>query len=81
MLSKLDIAKSQVAKHFENSSVHAYSLGDLASILHANRDRWHLAQGTTIRGFIAFLLEKIKLREVRLYSRDYLTCPRFLYQS
>jgi hypothetical protein len=71
MPSRLDIAKPEIARHFDNSSIRAYSSNDLASILHAQRDHWHLAQGTTVRGFIAFLLEKTKLCEVRLYSRNY----------
>ena len=71
MLSKLDIAKTAITRHFEHSSVRVYTALDLASILDTNRDRWNLAQGTTIRAFIAFLLEKAKLREVRLYSKKY----------
>ena len=71
MLSRLDIAKTGITKHFERSSARVCTAIDLASVLDANRDRWNLTQGTTVGAFIAFLLEKTKLRQVRLYSRRY----------
>jgi hypothetical protein len=77
MPSRLDIAKTAVTAHFEHSAARVYSRVDLASILDANRDRWKFAQGTTVRAFIAFLLEKTKLREIRLYSRKYPALLRY----
>lgn len=63
--------------HFEHSSVRVYTGLDLASILDANRRHWNLAQGTTVRAFIAFLLEKTKLRQIRLYSKKYPAILRY----
>jgi hypothetical protein len=79
MVPRLDIAKLQIAKRFENFPVHAYSVNDLASILQEHRAQWRLAPGTTITAFIAFLLERTKLREVRFYSRNYPAILRYCW--
>jgi len=75
--SRLDTAKTAITEYFERSSARVHTTSDIASVLDANRNRWNLAEGTTARALIAFLLEKTRLREVRLHSRRYPAILRY----
>ena len=75
--SRLDTAKAAITEYFERSSARVHTTSDIASVLNANRNRWNLAEGTTARALIAFLLEKTRLREVRLHSRRYPAILRY----
>src|SRR3972149_822463 len=71
MPSRLDIAKIDIVKVFDHSNKSVHWSSDIATILSENRAYWRLAQKTTGRDFITFLLKKTKLKEVRLAAEAY----------
>jgi predicted transcriptional regulator of viral defense system len=70
-LSRIEIAKPDIVKFFDQSSKRAYTKSDLARVLSSNRGFWRLTQGTTVDYFINFLTEKSRLRRVNLASANY----------
>jgi predicted transcriptional regulator of viral defense system len=79
MPSRLEIARREITRSFEDSSEHVYLISHLASILAENRDEWRLAQRTSIREFVALLLEKTKLRQIKLFARNYPPIVRYAW--
>src|SRR5580700_7284460 len=70
-LSRIEIAKNDVIRLFDEGSKRVYTKTDLASILQQNRGFWRLTQSTRVDHFIDFLLEKSRLRQVSLTSDGY----------
>lgn len=73
--SRIEIAKPDIVRLFEENSKRVYTKSDLARILSTNRDFWRLTQGTTVDYFIEFLKNKSRLTELELTSPNY---PGFL---
>lgn len=69
--SRIDIAKPDIVKLFENSAQKIYWPGELASILAQHRSDWRLTQETNARIFSEYLLTKTNLKEVRLSAENY----------
>src|SRR5713101_1649798 len=78
-LSRIEIAKPDIVKSFEDNSKRVYTKQDLARVLSSNRDFWRLTQGTTSDSFIGFLTEKSKLRPVNLSSSNYPGFVRYVW--
>lgn len=79
MASRLDIAKADIIRVFEESEQRVFWPSDLASLLSDNRAYWRVAQGTNTRSFVSFLLTKTNLREVRLKSKNYADIVRYAW--
>jgi hypothetical protein len=62
--TRIQIAKADIVKHFDQLPKHALKLKEIRTILASQRAFWRLAQSTTAERFIDFLKEHAKLREV-----------------
>lgn len=62
--SRIQIAKSDIAAHFNRLSVRVFKHEDLAKILAEQRDFWRLAVATTVSKFIEFLIDHADLSVV-----------------
>ncbi len=60
--SRLQLAKAQIAKAFDNENIRVFWPSDISRILEQNRETWRLAQNTTTARFRKFLLDKTDLR-------------------
>jgi hypothetical protein len=69
--SRIDIAKADIAALFENAEQKVYWPGELANILAQHRGDWRLTQSTNGRSFIAYLVAKTGLKEVRFGAENY----------
>lgn len=78
-LSRIEIAKSDILKLFDESPKRVFTRADLASILQQNRAFWRLAQSTKVEHFIDFLTEKSRLREIDLKSAHYQGFTRYAW--
>jgi hypothetical protein len=63
-LTRIQIAKPDILKLFDEMSQKVYKQSELAHILTRERAFWRLAQSTTTNNFIAFLLNTGKLRNI-----------------
>lgn len=63
---RLSIAKADIIKVSDQSPIVVLRQRDIGRILLEHRQFWRLARGTSLTAFIAFLLERTKLRCVRL---------------
>jgi len=63
-LSRLQISKADIVDTFANRQ-RILRARDIAIVLNQNRDSWRLAQSTSLREFIAFLVSKTELLPVR----------------
>jgi len=70
-LSRIEIAKPDIIKFFDENSRRVYTKLELARVLTSNREFWRLTQGTGVNYFVTFLMEKARLRELRLTSANY----------
>jgi hypothetical protein len=59
--SRLQIAKSDIVKAFEDAGKRVFWPSDISRILEENRTFWRLAQNTTTARFLDFLLDKTDL--------------------
>jgi len=59
--SRLQIAKSDIVKTFDDADERVFWPSDISRILEQNRAFWRLAQNTTTARFLDFLLEKTNL--------------------
>ena len=59
--SRLQIAKSDIVKTFDDADERVFWPSDISRILEQNRAFWRLAQNTTTAKFLDFLLEKTNL--------------------
>ncbi len=73
--SRIQIAKPDIVKSFDENSKRVYNKPELARMLAQYRGFWRLTRSTTVDGFIEFLTETAKLRAVHLTSDTY---PSFL---
>jgi len=64
--SIIEITIQPVVKFFENDSSRIYRQRELEKALSENRKKWHLAESITISNFIDVLLQKTKLKRIRL---------------
>lgn len=76
-LSRIEIAKADIVRLFDESPKRVYTRADLARILQQNRAFWRLAQGTNVSYFIDFLTEKSRLRTINLASANYSGFARY----
>jgi hypothetical protein len=60
--SRLQIAKADIAKTFENAGQRVFWPSEISQILEQNRKFWRLAKNTTTVKFLSFLKEKTDLR-------------------
>lgn len=66
MATRLQIAKKDIVKLFENFPKRILKHSEIANILYENRNYWRLAQTTSVAGFINYLLDNTKFIRVRL---------------
>jgi len=59
--SRLQIAKPDIIRAFDNAKKHVFWPSDISKILEENRAFWRLAQNTTATKFLEFLLNKTDL--------------------
>jgi hypothetical protein len=78
-LSRIEIAKPDIVKFFDENSRSVYTKSDLTRVLASNRGFWRLTQGTGANYFISFLIEKASLRELRLTSSNYSGFVRYAW--
>lgn len=64
MATRLQIAKADIVDAFAHGP-HVLRTADIALMLNEKRNFWRLAQGTSLRDFIGFMVGKTDLREVR----------------
>jgi hypothetical protein len=69
--SRIEIAKADIVRLFDESSKRVYTKKDLTTILQQGREFWRLTQGTKVDDFIDFLISKSRLKEIKLTSADY----------
>jgi hypothetical protein len=69
--SRIEIAKNDIVRLFDEDSKRVYTKSDLASVLEQNRGFWRLTQSTRVDHFIDFLIETSRLTEVSLTSAAY----------
>lgn len=81
MPSRIQIAKPDIVKLFEESAQRVFTEGELAQILNTGRAGWRLAQSTGVKDFIKYLAEKSFLRKVILESEDYKNKTRFIWRD
>ncbi|WP_254915462.1 hypothetical protein [Burkholderia multivorans] len=62
--SRIQIAKADIIKHFDELPTHVLKLKEIRAILADQRAFWRLAKSTTADNFIAFLQLHAKLRKV-----------------
>lgn len=60
--SRLQIAKADIVRHFDELPTHVLKAKDIYDILAEQRDFWRLAQNTTAEQFIGFLRKHSKLK-------------------
>lgn len=78
-LSRIEIAKSDIVKLFDETSKRVYTRTELGGILQQNRSFWRLAHNTTVEYFIGFLMERSRLRAVGLKSTNYQSFTRYAW--
>lgn len=64
--SRLEIARGDISRFFEDSAQRVYWPGEIAHLLGENRGKWRLAANTTSADFVRFMLKRTALHEVRL---------------
>lgn len=80
--SRLDIARSQIAKVFADSPRRIYWPSELAQILKIHRSSWGLAHSTNVAEFTAYLLQETQLKEIQISAvnhPDMKTISRFVW--
>lgn len=62
MTTRIQIAKSDIIRHFDNLPKKVLDMADLNRILFEQRSFWRLAQSMSLTKFVDFLLESTKLK-------------------
>jgi hypothetical protein len=62
--SRLQISKPDIIKFFNSLTVQIHRQKDIANYLAQQRDFWRLAQSTTVRAFIQFLIDSERLTKI-----------------
>jgi predicted transcriptional regulator of viral defense system len=70
MPTRLQLAKPEITAYFDQAEQRIYSTRDLAVILGLNREAWRLAQRTSTAAFLTYLVQRTKLRRVKLSGTD-----------
>ena len=78
-LSRIDIARPDIVKSFDENPKRVYTKSDLAKILSSNRTFWRLTQSTTVDYFINFQTDTSRLRPVTLASASYAGFVRYAW--
>ncbi len=60
--ARIQIAKPDIIRHFDQLDQKIFKLSDLTSILSSQRDFWRLTQDTTTPSFAKFLTQQAKLK-------------------
>lgn len=63
-LSRLEIAKPDIIKLFNQSETTIYRQKDINNIVNENRSFWRLTQSLSFSGFMEFMLNKTKLKKI-----------------
>lgn len=71
MPTRIQIAKPDIVKHFDDQERHVYMRKEIASILATERQRWRLSQATGVEEFVEFLTKKSHLRKIVLKATEY----------
>ena len=79
LLSRIEIAKADIIKFFDESARRVYTKSELTRVLTSNRGFWQLTQSTGTNYFISFLMEKSKLTEIKLASANYSGFVRYAW--
>lgn len=79
--SRIEIAKNDIIKLFDENAKRVYTKTDLARILSANRNYWRLTQGTTVDYLIEFLKSRSRLKELELTSSNYPGFVRYAWNE
>lgn len=79
MAKRIDNAAANISAFFDASDTRAYTSGDLRNILAQQRYDWKLPVSVTANTFIEFLLQKTKLRKVKLTSPNYPDFERYIW--
>jgi AbiEi antitoxin C-terminal domain len=79
-ITRLEIAKPDIASFFENSSQRIFSRGDLDRILAEFRDQWNLPVRMTLLQFADFLVSQSKLKRVAVEFANH-TDTRFTWDD
>jgi hypothetical protein len=66
MKTRIQIARSDIVKHFDNLPSKILRRSQIAEILSENRAFWRLTQSITVDQFIQFLLESTKFSRVKV---------------
>jgi hypothetical protein len=64
--TRIEIAKPDIVKLFEDHPNHVFKRSQIEEILQKNRDFWRLTQSMTANEFLDFLLNKTKMKAVKL---------------
>jgi hypothetical protein len=78
-LSRIEIARHDIIRSFDESPKRVYTKPDLAKILSSNRAFWRLTQSTTVDYLINFLTDTSRLRPVSLASANYSGFVRYAW--
>jgi len=78
-MSKSQINLVLLTQYFENRANETLSLSDLTSIFVEHSDKWNLPRSMTLQRFLAILLRRTKLREVKLKSPNYSPLLRYTW--
>jgi predicted transcriptional regulator of viral defense system len=62
--SRIQIAKPDIVRHFDELPSHVLKLKEIQAIVTSQRTFWRLAQNTTAQDFIGFLRDHAKLRQI-----------------
>lgn len=73
--SRLEMARSDIARLFEGAAQKVYSSTQIAQTLSSHRDTWHLAKNTDVADFIGFLLDRTALHEITLAPANHPDLP------
>ncbi len=64
--TRIEIAKPDIVKLFENHHNHVFKRSQIEEILKKNRGFWRLTQSMTANDFLYFLLNRTKLKAIKL---------------
>jgi len=76
--TRLQIAKADITKYFDDQAPHILKITEIASILSSQRSFWRLAQRTNTSEFIKFLTELGKLKRLK-FPFPYRSDQRFTW--
>lgn len=79
MAKRIDKAVDDISAFFDASTTHVYTVGDLRTILAEQRYEWNLPASIAANSFIEFLLQKTKLRKIKLTSQNYTDFERYAW--